>query len=664
MPPANLKVLISGGGIAGLVLATLLERAGINYEVYERATTIRPLGTALSIGPNVLPVFEQLGLLEEFYALAKENDIASNHNEKLEVTSIMSYGELFERTGYANHIISRPKLYNLLLSRIPTEKFNLGKRVASFEQHDDDESENAVNDESGDCSTTKKTGVTITFTDGTTAHGDILVGADGAYSSVRKSMYKHLQPQGKLPLADSEELPCSSICLVGQTDTLSTEKYPGLSGKRCKFDIVNDGSQPYTWMTFFMPDNTICWMVIEHLYLETNRTEIVKNEEWGPASTDAMIDKSKTLPLPSSVGGEGLTMGDLIDKTPRDRISQVALEGKLLTVSKFFETWYSGRTVLIGDGANLAIQDAIVLSNYLYGLADNTPGSINEAFEGFYKERVDIARKAHETSNRFRLMFRKGSSLSLALQLTDVTLERGGDTMRTAVILSLLLASIYEVSAIEKSCPFLAWSPQEFALGNGLNAQVISVEDLQKGVHDLVDCSHKAILVVDEPENQVHEAGTSLQIPFVDGPVDLESLAESLSQKCHTPLVDANEVDEIDSSPSVIYKKFSSSSVAENDRNLELIINEIRNKFQDEFLVLYSSSQIKEIPTKHRLNARQLPEEPTPTKQAGLFHNYTFFSQGIFMGLLVAVFVVPIVMIGISWNLQVQGPQRFEKKQN
>ncbi|KAF9091909.1 hypothetical protein BGX27_001935, partial [Mortierella sp. AM989] len=218
-----------------------------------------------------------------------------------------------------------------------------------------------------------------------------------------------------------------------------------------------------------------------------------------------------------------------------------------------------------------------------------------------------------------------------------------------------------------------------FTASNELNTQVISVQDLKRGVYDLVDCSYKAILVVDEPElhasdlgkngrdrlkDQVDGAESSLQIPFVDGAVDLESLAESLSQKCNTPLVNANTVDGNISGPSVIYTKLTSDSVIENDHTLDQIIKEIRNKFQDEFLVLYSSSQIKDIPTKHRLAARQLPEEPTPTKQAGLFHHYTFFSQGIFMGLLIAVIVVPIAIMGVLWNLSVQQPQRFEKKQN
>ncbi|KAG0350380.1 hypothetical protein BGZ54_003853 [Gamsiella multidivaricata] len=237
--------------------------------------------------------------------------------------------------------------------------------------------------------------------------------------------------------------------------------------------------------------------------------------------------------------------------------------------------------------------------------------------------------------------------------------------MRIAVLLSFILASLYEVSAVENTSPFLAWSPRKFAVSQGLNKQLISVENLRQGVYNFVDCSHKAILVVDEPENQVQGAASSLQIPFVEGGVDLEKLAERLSQKCHTSFIDTSVV-EVSSvhDPSVFYQSLTSDSKFENDNALERTIKEIRINFQDNFLVLYSSSHTKVFPSKRQLHARQLPGEPTPTKQAGIFHQYTFFSQGIFMGLLIMVIVIPIAIMGVFWNLSVQQPQRFEKKQN
>ena len=40
----NPHVMIVGAGIAGLFLAILLDRAGIPYEIYERAKEVKPLG--------------------------------------------------------------------------------------------------------------------------------------------------------------------------------------------------------------------------------------------------------------------------------------------------------------------------------------------------------------------------------------------------------------------------------------------------------------------------------------------------------------------------------------------------------------------------------------------------------------------------------------------
>jgi 2-polyprenyl-6-methoxyphenol hydroxylase-like FAD-dependent oxidoreductase len=38
-------VLIVGGGLGGLMLGALLEKAAVPYLIFERATTVKPLGT-------------------------------------------------------------------------------------------------------------------------------------------------------------------------------------------------------------------------------------------------------------------------------------------------------------------------------------------------------------------------------------------------------------------------------------------------------------------------------------------------------------------------------------------------------------------------------------------------------------------------------------------
>ncbi|KAG9323778.1 hypothetical protein KVV02_000831 [Mortierella alpina] len=78
------KVLIVGAGLGGVTLAILLEKAGVPYEVFERATTVKPLGSAMHIGPKLHPLFEQIGVYDEFVALSKHLIDVRGHNEKRE----------------------------------------------------------------------------------------------------------------------------------------------------------------------------------------------------------------------------------------------------------------------------------------------------------------------------------------------------------------------------------------------------------------------------------------------------------------------------------------------------------------------------------------------------------------------------------------------------
>lgn len=89
---------------------------------------------------------------------------------------------------------------------------------------------------------------------------------------------------------------------------------------------------------FTIPDNKICWLYTVQLSAGSP-DERFSNSEWGPEATQAMCDKIRHIKAPF-----GRTMGDLIDVTPKDSMSKVMLEEKL------FQTWYHGRTVLIGDG--------------------------------------------------------------------------------------------------------------------------------------------------------------------------------------------------------------------------------------------------------------------------------------------------------------------------
>ena len=122
------------------------------------------------------------------------------------------------RCNYAQYVISRPDLYNILWVQIPRANILLGKKILDFQQ--------------------SRKGVRIECSDKTVYHGDILVGADGAYSAVRQQLYKGLKAANKLPSSDDVGLPFGCICLVGQTTVLNPNEYTALKANICDFNSV------------------------------------------------------------------------------------------------------------------------------------------------------------------------------------------------------------------------------------------------------------------------------------------------------------------------------------------------------------------------------------------------------------------------------------------
>ena len=98
-------------------------------------------------------------------------------------------------------------------------------------------------------------------------------------------------------------------------------------------------------MTFITADNRICWVVIEYHNQELSKeSESFRKSEWGQEAVESMCDLVRDFPIPVGPEGSELTLGHLIDRTPKELISKVMLEEKV------FDTWYHGRTVLMGDG--------------------------------------------------------------------------------------------------------------------------------------------------------------------------------------------------------------------------------------------------------------------------------------------------------------------------
>jgi 2-polyprenyl-6-methoxyphenol hydroxylase-like FAD-dependent oxidoreductase len=68
---APFKVLIAGGSVAGMALANMLERYGIDYELLEKHATIAPqLGASIAIVAHGSRILEQLGCWDTIEAMS------------------------------------------------------------------------------------------------------------------------------------------------------------------------------------------------------------------------------------------------------------------------------------------------------------------------------------------------------------------------------------------------------------------------------------------------------------------------------------------------------------------------------------------------------------------------------------------------------------------
>ena len=170
------NVVIVGAGIGGLTLALELHAVGVECTLLEATQELKELGVGINLLPHATRSLSRLGLRD---ALAR---VAVATKESVFFTR---HGQLIYRepagmaAGYAwpQFSVHRGDLQRLLTDavrdRLGPDAIRLGHRVAGFTQ-----------DEAGAT-------VTVEHADGTRSQvtGDVVVGADGVHSAVRRQLH-------------------------------------------------------------------------------------------------------------------------------------------------------------------------------------------------------------------------------------------------------------------------------------------------------------------------------------------------------------------------------------------------------------------------------------------------------------------------------------------
>jgi salicylate hydroxylase/6-hydroxynicotinate 3-monooxygenase len=159
------SIAVVGAGIGGLTAAITLARAGLDVQVFEQASQFARVGAGIQMLPNPMKVLRRLGLearlREVAFAPVSHLDREWDSGD---VTNDMPMPE--ERFGAPYLCLHRAELHGALARRVPASRVHLDKRLVGLEPRGD--------------------GVSLAFADGTRAHADAVVGADGVHSIVRE----------------------------------------------------------------------------------------------------------------------------------------------------------------------------------------------------------------------------------------------------------------------------------------------------------------------------------------------------------------------------------------------------------------------------------------------------------------------------------------------
>jgi salicylate hydroxylase len=165
------RIAIIGGGIGGLTAAVALHQRGIEIEVFEQSAKIAEIGAGVALTPNAIKAYRALGLEADLAAIGFEAEyqVVRQWNDGNVISRVPRKGAYTREFGAPYLTMHRADLVAVLRRSLPDHVFHLGARCQEVE--------------TGDKSARAR------FADGREIEADIVVGADGIHSVVRRSLF-------------------------------------------------------------------------------------------------------------------------------------------------------------------------------------------------------------------------------------------------------------------------------------------------------------------------------------------------------------------------------------------------------------------------------------------------------------------------------------------
>lgn len=341
----NLNIAIVGAGYGGAAAAKALSLLGADVTVYEQAPALGEVGAGIGLRPATMARFRQWGI---FDAIAKVSS-PSDFFEILTATGEPIMKDTWPEAGTEKqtYLIHRGDFIAALTGVLPEGMVQLDHKLEKIE-------------DKGDRSV-------LTFANGRTVEADLVVGADGIRSTVRKQLFS-----GKEPVFSGEH---------AYRAVISMDDAQGMVGDDNLRMYIGRGTKVYL-------------LPLRHRnQLSFDITALNPDSAWAPAiSSEDMV---------ATVAGFD------------DRIVEITrgLDLKTVTIRSVWDidpvdNWHTDSVVIMGDaahsmlhhqgqGANSAIEDAGALAD---ALAE--AGSVKEALALFQATRKPVTDELQRISRQ------------------------------------------------------------------------------------------------------------------------------------------------------------------------------------------------------------------------------------------------------------------------